>query len=46
MEAVSQPLERSPGGLGGGLRVDLHGHGDLGVTQNAHHLARVDIEID
>ena len=46
MEAVSQSLQGGPGGLGGGLRVDLHGHRDLRVAQDLHDLARVDIEID
>jgi hypothetical protein len=43
-KAVSQPLERSAGGFRRGLSVDLHGHGDLGVTEDAHDLARVYIE--
>ncbi len=46
IEAVPQSFERGAGGLGGGLRVDLHGHRDLGVPQDPHHLAGMDIEVD
>lgn len=46
MEAVSQSLERGTGGLGRGLRVDLHGHCDLRMAQDLHDLGGMDIEID